>query len=76
MGEEKQVGKGTVSGTEMGPGGGEGRHSPEIIPHDKQHMNGHEILKHSGQVPAYPSPTSPLVSCSPHIPPSCTPKAE
>ena len=52
MGEEKRVGKGTVSGTEMGPGGGEGGHSPGIIPHNKQCMNGHEILKHSGQVPA------------------------
>jgi len=50
VGEEKRVGKGTVSGQSPPPGGGEGGHSPEIIPHDKQHMNGHEILKHSSKL--------------------------
>lgn len=63
-GGKKQVGKGTASGTEMGPGRGEGGHSPEIIPHDKQCMNGREILKHSEQVPAHLGPISPLISCS------------
>lgn len=64
-GEKKRVGKGTVSGTEVGPGGGKQGHSPEIISHDKQHMNGHELLKHSGQVAAHPGPTSPLLP-APH----------
>lgn len=46
-----------------GPWGREGGHSPSI-PHNKQCMNGHEILKHSEQVPAHLGPISPLISCS------------